>query len=106
MFERYPLLLLDDVKYKLFDLRLPVYLLLVIDSNGFSEIAGLFTVAEETKVLIEEVVTVFKKYNPNWYSTSVITSDKDFNEQEAVSKCLPMASLVICLCHALRSFRR
>ena len=80
VYERYPLLLLDDVKYKLFDLRLPVYLLLTIDSNGLSEIAGLFTVAEETKVLIQEVVTVFKKHNPNWYSASVITSDKDFNE--------------------------
>ena len=57
MYERYPLLLLDDAKYKLFDLRLQVYLLLIIDSNGLSEIAGLFTVAEETKVLIEEVAT-------------------------------------------------
>ena len=71
-----------------------------------SETAGLFIVAEETKVLIEEVVTVFKKHNPHWSSTRVIMSDKDFNEREAFSKCFPMASLVICLYHTLRSFRR
>ena len=59
LYERYPQLLLVHATYKLLDLRLPVYLLLVIDSNGLSEIAGLFIVAEETKVLIEEVVTVF-----------------------------------------------
>ena len=57
-------------------------------------------------VLIEEVVTVFKKHNPNWFSTGAIMSDKDFNEREAFSKCFPMASLVICLYHAPRSFQR
>ena len=106
VYEGYPQLLLVDAKYKLLDLQLPVYLLLVIDSNSLSEIAGLFIVAEETKVLIEEVVTVFKKHNPNWSSTRVIMSDKDFNEREPFSNCFPIASLVICLFHALRSFRR
>ena len=38
----YPQLFLVDATYKLLDLRLPVYLLLVIDSNGLSEIARLF----------------------------------------------------------------
>ena len=101
VYEGYPQLLLVDAKYKLLDLRLRVYLLLVIDSNSLSETAGLFIVAEETKVLIEEVVTVFKKHNPNWSSTRVIMSDKDFNEREAFSNCFPIASLVICLYHTI-----
>ena len=104
--ERYPQLLLVDATYKFLDLRLPVYLLLVINSNGLSEIEGLFIVAEDTKILIEELVTVLRKRNPNWSSTRVILSDKDFDEREALSKCFPMASLVICLYHALRSFRK
>ena len=33
-------------------------------------------------------------------------SDKNFNEREAFSKCFPMASLDICLYHALRYFRK
>ena len=73
--ERYPQLLLVDATYKLLDLRLPVYLLLVINSNGLSEIEGLFIVAEETKILIEELVRVLRKHNPNWSSTIVIISD-------------------------------
>lgn len=42
VYERYPqLLLLVDKTYKLLDLRLPVYLMLVLDSNGLNEIVGL-----------------------------------------------------------------
>ena len=33
-------------------------------------------------------------------------SDKDFVEREAFSKCFANASLLICLHHTLRSFRR
>ena len=55
-----------------------VYLLLVIDENGFSEIVGLFLVEEESKEVIESVV------NKAWS---------------------PEAELLICLYHALRSFR-
>ena len=55
-----------------------VYLLLVIDENGFSKIVGLFLVEEESKEVIESVV------NKAWS---------------------PEAELLICLYHALRSFR-
>ena len=42
VYEKYPqLLLLVDKTYKLLDLRLPVYLMLVLDSNGLNEIVGL-----------------------------------------------------------------
>ena len=33
-------------------------------------------------------------------------SDKDFTECESFSSCFPDAKLLICLYHALRSFRR
>ena len=52
MFDKYPEMILVDATYKLLDLRLPVYLLLVIDGNGFSEIVGLFLVEEESKEVI------------------------------------------------------
>ena len=61
VYERYPQLPLVNATYKLLDLRLPVYLLLVTNRNGFNEIAGLFIVTEKTKVLIKEVVIVFKE---------------------------------------------
>ena len=60
MFNKYPELILVDATYKLLDLRLPVYLLLVIDKNGFNEIVGLFLVEEESKDVTSSVVNKFK----------------------------------------------
>ena len=44
--------------------------------------------------------------NEVWSKTAVIISDKDFIEHESFSFCFPDAKLLICLYHALRSFRR
>ena len=60
MFDKYPEMILVDATYKLLDLRLPVYLLLVIDKNGFSEIVGLYLVEEESKDVTSSVVNKFK----------------------------------------------
>ena len=49
MFDKYPEMILVDATYKLLDLRLPAYLLLVIDGNGYSEIVVLFLATEESK---------------------------------------------------------
>ena len=44
VYERHPQLHLVDARYKLLDLRLPVYLLLVTDRNGLSEMIGFFII--------------------------------------------------------------
>ena len=83
-----------------------MYLLLVIDGDGLSEIAVLFILADELKSTVENIVKVFQKHNEFWTETKVIMSDKDFVEREAFSKCFANASLLICLYHTLRSFRQ
>ena len=60
MFNKYPEMIIVDATYKLLDLRLPVYLILAIDENGFSEIVGLFLVEEESKDVTSSVVNKFK----------------------------------------------
>ena len=85
---------------------MPVYLLLVVDGNGLSEIIGLFLVEEESKEVISSVVNKFKEKNEPWSKTVVIMSDKDFTERESFGSCFPDAKLLICLYHTLRSFRR
>ena len=62
MFEKFPEILLADATYKFIDLRIPVYLLLVVDGDGLSEIVVLFILTDETKIVIESI-HVFKKYN-------------------------------------------
>ena len=76
------------------------------DGNGLSEIIGLFLVEEESKEVISSIVNNIKEKNQAWSKTMVIMSDKDFKERESFSSCFRDAKLLICLYHALRSFRR
>ena len=76
---------------------MPVYLLLVVDGNGLSEIIGLFLVEEESKEVISSVVNKFKEKNKPWSKTVVIMSDKDFTERESFSSCFPDAKLLIAM---------
>ncbi len=71
-FASYPELLMVDATYKLNELRMPLYLMIVLDSNGQSEIVGAFLTAIETQEAITKMVQVFKSHNPNWSQTNVI----------------------------------
>ena len=85
---------------------MPVFLLICVDGDGLSEIVTMFTLAEETKDVIQATVEIFKEHNPSWSHTKVIMSDKDFVERDAFTSCFPSASLNIYLYHTLRTFRR
>ena len=63
-FDSFPELLLVDATYKLNNLRMPVFLQLVIDGNGESEIVTVFVVASEDGETIASLVTLFKQHNP------------------------------------------
>ena len=54
------------------------------------------------------MVKTFKKHNhyPQWLSTKVMISDKDFNDRAIFKKEFPDAALHLCLFHTLRSFKR
>ena len=106
VFAAYPEVLLVDATYKLNELRMPVYLFLVIDSNGQSEIIGVFITLLETAGSIQKMVSSFKLYNSDWNLTKVVMSDKDFTERTVFLIEFPQASLLICLFHTLRSMRR
>ena len=71
-----------DATYKLIGLRIPVYLLLVVDGDGLSKIVDFFVLSDETKTVIESIVNVFKKYNEAWSNIPVMLSDKYFNERD------------------------
>ena len=74
--------------------------MLVINSNGSSEIVSIFLTVLETKEAISRMVEYFKLVNPSW--NSVIISDKDFNERAVFKEEFPGVSMF----HVLRTFRR
>lgn len=82
IYEKLPELVLVDATYKLLELRMPLYLLLVVDGDGLSEVVAMFILAEETKPVIEASVSTFQKLNSSWPRTKVIMADKDFTERE------------------------
>ncbi len=92
-FASFPELLMVDATHKLNELRMPLYLLLVVDGNGQSEIVGSFLTAIETEEAITKMVQAFKSYNANWVKTKVVIFDKDFTERAVFHKDFPSASL-------------
>ena len=106
IFASYPEFLCIDATYKLLELRFPVYLMLIEDGNGQSEIIAVFLLAEETKDSVMSVIDIFKKHNPNWDSIRIIMSDKDFTERDVFAALFPRAQTLICLFHTLQTFRR
>ena len=106
VFQGYPEVLMIDATYKLNKFRMPLYVLLAIDGNGLSEIVGIFLTSVENEDAITRMVSTFKSFNSSWEKTKVVLSDKDFTERNVFEKEFPMASLIICLFHTMRSFRR
>lgn len=105
-FANYPELLLMDATYKLNDLRMPLYIMIVVDGNGESEVVGSFLVSDETRDTISSMVQAFKQFNTPWEKVKTVMSDKDFVERSVMRDEFPKASLIICLFHVLRTFRR
>ena len=62
-FALYPELLLIDATYKLNNLNMPLYVLMIVDGNGESEIVCLWLTQFEDKETITKLVQEFKKHN-------------------------------------------
>jgi zinc finger SWIM domain-containing protein 3 len=106
IFKAYPEILFIDATYELLELRFPLYIMLIEDGNGQSEIAAAFLLLEETEVSITKIMEIFKEYNPSRELVRVVMTDKDLTEREVLSNQFPQADILICLFHTFRTFRR
>ena len=95
-----------DATYKLLELGLPVYLMLSEDANGQSEVIAVCLLVQEDADSVTWMVNAFKKNNEDWHKIRIIMADKDIGEREVLKQCIPNASVLICLFHTLRTFRR
>ena len=85
---------------------MPLYVFLICDGNGQSEIIAACLVASEQRAIINEMIGTFQKYNAAWTETKVIMTDKDLTERDTLAEAFPDATLQLCLFHALRCFGR
>ena len=106
IYSYFPEIIFIDATHKLNELRMSLYVLLVEDGNGESEVVAIWIVVNEDASSIKKMVNLFKLHNKNWHKTTTIMSDKDFVEREVFKEEFPDAHLHICLFHVLRTFRR
>lgn len=95
-----------DATYKLVDIKIPLYVLLVEDGNGQSEIAALGLLVNEQKDTLSWFFNKFKEHNPACLNTRVFITDKDMKERTVIKSLFPHSHLIICLFHTLRTFNR
>ena len=62
-YAKYPELILINATYKLNNLHILMYILMVVDGNGESEIVVLWLVVYEDKDTISHLMDVFEKHN-------------------------------------------
>ena len=60
----------------------------------------------EDKDSLQWMLEMFKKNNPCWSQVRIAMADKDIGECDVINSSLPSTSVLICLFHALRTFRR
>ena len=63
-FNSFPEVLLADSTYNVNDRNMPLYVLMVVDGNGFTQQVCFFVVQDETKETLKKMIEVFKDRNP------------------------------------------
>ena len=71
---------------------MPVFLQLVIDGNGESEVISVFLITSEDGEAISGLLDIFKQHNPAWNEIQTVLSDKDFTES-SLQAALPAGKL-------------
>ena len=96
IFDAFPEVILVDATHKTNDVRMPLYLILVVDGNGESQIVASFLVHNEEEHLIREMIRIFKEQNQKWEKVNVTLTDKDMVERKVLKSEIPQISLSLC----------
>ncbi|XP_051165308.1 uncharacterized protein LOC127284065 [Leptopilina boulardi] len=103
----YPEIIFIDATYKLLKIRGVLFLMLVEDSKGGSEIVGVCILMSEDYESVTWMMETFKSvHHSTWKNIKCVMSDKDMVEREVIRTCLPHVRLLICVFHTLRTFSR
>lgn len=102
----FPEVLFIDATYKLIEMRLPIYLTLVEDSMGNSEVVSVGMLSVEDEDSLSWMFNNLRSRNAEMSRVRVIVTVKDLKERQVLRTCFPTANLLLCLFHTLRTFRR
>lgn len=105
-FSVYPEILMFDATYNLNDRQMALVILLVVDGNGESQIAGFFIVITENMEIMTEMFNQFKQENDNWDKIEVVMTDKAMVNLNTVRTEFPNAVHHLCIFHIAQIFLR
>lgn len=105
-FDAYPEILMFDGTYSLNDRRMPLIILLIVDGNGESQIAGLFLVRSENLAILSTMFREFKNENEKWDKIEVVITDKAITNLQVVEEHFPQAVHQLCIFHTKQIFLR
>lgn len=105
-FERYPEVVIMDATYKLNDRRMPLFVMVIIDGNGESQIGALFLLKSENYLIVKQMLEKFKSLNPAHEKIKTVLSDKSFADRKAYAECFPNAQLQLCIFHVIQAWIR
>lgn len=105
-FDLYPEVLIMDATYKLNDRRMPLFVMVIIDGNGESQIVGLCLLRSENYIIVKQMMEKFKSMNPKHNQIKTILTDKSFPDRKAYTECFPGAQLQLCIFHVIQAWIR
>ena len=105
-FNDFPEIIIADATYKLNAYRMPVYLQVIVDGTGETEIVSVFLVTSEDAATLSSMLELFKKHNPQYINTRTVLTDKDLTARLVYKDAMPNVDLQLCLFHVLKSMKR
>lgn len=85
---------------------MPLVILLVIDGNAESQIAGFFVVKAENTAMFNVLFEHFKDENPKHTDIRVILTDKHGANRNVIQQQFPNVSHHLCIFHVGQNFER
>lgn len=73
-----------DATYKLVDIRIPLYMILIEDSNGQSEISAYRVLINEQRDTLQGFFNKFKDCNPVCSNTRIFITNKDIKDRSVI----------------------
>lgn len=105
--QAWPEFIAIDGTYKLMNNGCTLFLLIVEDSDGHSEIVGICIAANEEKDTLSFFLNCFKEEHINVIGKiKCFMGDKDLLERDVLKEVFPGVSTYLCLFHTLKSFKR
>lgn len=105
-FAAYPELLLVDATYGLNNRRMPVFLLVIMDGNGESQIVGFFITKSENYEIMVKLFAKFREQNPKHTDMKLVVTDKNFAERKACADVFPGIQMQLCIFHVMQNLNR